>query len=272
MHATRLTGQPETGQTQRFAGLAGDDEGNSDDRPPLLLLHGLTFDRTMWGPALEHLRRIDPGRRILALDLPGHHESTGRWSYDGEAVAVAVHQAVLAAGIHSPVVVGHSYSGILATFYAARFPTRGVVNVDQTLNTAPFAALLHSLAGQLRGPGFAGVWQMMEASMHFELLPAEAQDLLRRTCRPDQDLVLGYWREVLDRSAGELSDLLESELSALRSAAVPYLVVAGHEPEPAYRQWMAEVLPQASMLIWPDSGHFPQLAHPEKFAQCLRAL
>ena len=42
-----------TTTTTRLAGLAADTQGHPDDtRPPLLLLHGLTFDRTMWRPAL----------------------------------------------------------------------------------------------------------------------------------------------------------------------------------------------------------------------------
>jgi len=193
----------------------------------VLLLHGLTFDRSMWQPTLEHLRRIDPGRRILSLDLPGHGESTGHWCYDGEAVGTAVH--VLAAGLHSP-----------------------------------------SVAPQLRGPGFPAVWEMFVASMHFELLPLEAQDLLRATCRPTQDLVLGYWG-ITDGPTKDFTEVLEAELSALRSASVPYHVVAGHEPEPGYREWLAEALPQATISVWPDSGHFPQLAHPDQFAECLKA-
>ena len=31
-----------------LAGLAADDSGEPDARPPLVLLHGLTFDRTLW--------------------------------------------------------------------------------------------------------------------------------------------------------------------------------------------------------------------------------
>ncbi len=255
-----------------LAGMAGERYGEPDDpRPPLVLLHGLTFDRTMWRSTIAELRRLQPDRRILCLDLPGHGESTGNWCYDGEAVGVAVHQAVLAAGLHSPVVVGHSYSGMLATFYAARYPTRGVVNVDQALQIAPFATMLTSMAAELRGPGFPGIWQMLVASMHFELLPAQAQDLLRATCRPTQELVLAYWREILDRPVGELTGLLDAELAALRSASVPYHVFSGHEPEAGYREWLADALPQATMSVWRDSGHFPHLAHPDRFADCLKA-
>jgi Predicted hydrolases or acyltransferases (alpha/beta hydrolase superfamily) len=60
-----------------LAGLAADDYGLSDDRAPLVLLHGLTFDRSLWRPSLAELSRIDPGRRVLALDLPGHGASPG---------------------------------------------------------------------------------------------------------------------------------------------------------------------------------------------------
>src|SRR5690349_21764044 len=38
--------------TGTLAGLAADDYGHADDRAPLVLLHGLTFDRCMWRPAL----------------------------------------------------------------------------------------------------------------------------------------------------------------------------------------------------------------------------
>jgi pimeloyl-ACP methyl ester carboxylesterase len=53
------------------AGMAADLYGSADERPPLVLLHGLTFDRRIWRPVLVHLARLDPGRQILSLDLPG---------------------------------------------------------------------------------------------------------------------------------------------------------------------------------------------------------
>jgi pimeloyl-ACP methyl ester carboxylesterase len=60
--------------TQAACRLAADDDYYGA-RPPLVLLHGLTFGRSLGRPSLAELRRIDPRRRILTLDLPGHGTS-----------------------------------------------------------------------------------------------------------------------------------------------------------------------------------------------------
>ena len=121
-----------------LVGLAGVVDGGPDGRGPLVLLHGLTFDRAMWRPALDALGQIDPGRQVLALDLPGHGGSPAWPRYDIDSVAAAVQQAVTAARFGDPVVVGHSMAAVIATVYAAGYPVRGVVNVDQRLQVAPF--------------------------------------------------------------------------------------------------------------------------------------
>ena len=235
--------------------LAGDDSGSRDRRPPLVLLHGLTFDRRLWNPALARVQQIDPGRRVLALDLPGHGGESPDWSsYDIESVADGVHRAVEQARLESPVVVGHSISAVIATVYAARYPTRGVVNVDQSLQVAPFAGLVQSLADKLRGPDFPTVWAMFAANMQIELLPQSAQDLVRSTSRPQQQLVLGYWRELLDRPTDELVDLAAAALTTMRDAGVPYLIVAGNPLESGYQQWLDEMLPRSKSPSGPEAA------------------
>jgi pimeloyl-ACP methyl ester carboxylesterase len=263
--------EPERSHTQHFAGLAADSYGKADRRPPLVLLHGLTFDRRVWRPVLEELRTIDPRRRVLVLDLPGHGESEDRPSYDMVSVVEAVHQAVQEAGLGAPVIVGHSIAGVIASVYASQHPTRGVINVDQSLQLAPFAQLLQSLADKIRGPGFAAVWPMFAASFHTELLPQTAQDLVLANSHPRQEIVVGYWQEVFDRPIAELIGQSEAGLAVVKAAALPYLIVAGDDLEPGYRRWLEEVLPQATVIVWPRSGHFPHLAHPERFAKCLAA-
>ena len=256
---------------RRFAGLAGDDRGVADERCPLVLLHGLTFDRAMWGPGLSELEALDPHRRVLVLDLPGHGSSPGWESYGVEAVAEAVHRAVQDAGLDAPVVVGHSLAAIVASIYAGRYPASGVVNVDQSMQTAPFAKMLQSMAEQLRGPGFADIWPHILASMHVELLPPDSQVLVRSTCRPDQRLVLGYWSEALERPAEELDEVASQGLAQIRAAGLPYHIVAGAEPDETYKEWLRSRLPQASITVWPGSGHFPHLAEPRRFAEVLSA-
>lgn len=258
--------------TQWIGGLAADSYGDTDHRPPLVLLHGLTFDRTMWRPALAELRRIDPGRRVLSVDLPGHGESPTQASYFLDDVVRLVHRAVEEAQLRSPVLVGHSAGAIAATVYAARYPTSGVVNVDQPLQTAPFAQLLRSQAQRLRGPDYLDVWQMFYASMHVELLPPDAQELLRTTCHPRQDLLLGYWSDILnDRPINELTDRINAELAVLRATDLPYHLVAGTDLDPDYRRLQQEMLPDATITVLPGSGHFPHLRHPQRFAACLEA-
>jgi pimeloyl-ACP methyl ester carboxylesterase len=107
--------------------------------------------------------------------------------------------------------------------------------------------------------------------MHIELLPQTAQQLVQASCQPRQDVILAYWREILDQPISELTGTAATTLAAVRDTAVPYLIIAGADPEPSYRTWLSQALPQAALTVWPTSGHFPHLAHPNRFAQCLAA-
>jgi pimeloyl-ACP methyl ester carboxylesterase len=225
--------------TTLFGDLAGDLTGEPGRTPSLVLLHGLTFDRTSWHPVLAELTVRDPGRPVLALDLPGHGESPPWPGYDLEPIADAVHRAVTGAGLSPPVLAGHSAGGVIATIYAARYPAAGVVNVDQPLQVEPFARLVRSLAGPLRRPGFAQVWEQFEASMGIGLLPQDRQELLRsqllaepaRWASAIRSMVARSVRVTLIRArsaSGEASRLrpaspaarLSSAVSACRSASI----------------------------------------------------
>lgn len=130
-------------------------EGQADGRPPLVLLHGPAFDRSTWQPALAELCVADPGRQVLALDLPGHGDSPPLRRYDIDSVLAAVHEAVRWTRLDSPVVVGHAMAAVIATAYAARYPARGIVNVNQWLRAEPPEAPGTWVADEIRGGGFA---------------------------------------------------------------------------------------------------------------------
>ena len=257
--------------TTTFGELVADRSGSPDGRPPLVLLHGLTFNRTTWRPVLDELDAIDPSREVIALDLPGHGASKSLGDHDAESVVAAIHGAVSAANLEAPVVVGHSISAVFATLYAALHPTTGVVTVDQTLRVGPFATLVKSLDARLRGPEFEQTWAMFADSMHAELLPPPAEALVRATSRPDQQVFLEYQRELLEVPTAELEGRVHLLFAVLRAAGRPYSAVAGDGFSDDERAWLLERLPHATITVWPGTGHFPHLAHPRRFAELLAA-
>ncbi|TDC37117.1 alpha/beta hydrolase [Micromonospora sp. 15K316] len=257
---------------RRFGGLAADSYGADGGRPPLVLVHGLTYDRSQWGPTVRELAALDPDRRVLALDLPGHGESAGRDTYQVGDVADAIHEAVTEAGLDRPVMAGHSIGGALVTIYAARHPTRGVVNVDQPLLLGPFGELLRRNEPVLRSAEYLQVWESLLAGMGIDQLPPAAQELVRTATTPRQDLLLGYWNEILVTADEAFVAQRVRELERIRSLGIPYHYVAGSEPSPRYRQWLESVLPDVSIDVLPGGGHFPHLADPAALARIIASV
>lgn len=257
-------------RSARYAGLAADDQGRSDLRPPLVLLHGLTFDRQMWRTALAELESIDPGRRAIALDLPGHGDSLDAPSYMLEAVVEQVHAAVEAAGLGAPVVVGHSAAAGMAFLYGVTHASRGVVAVEGTLRVGAFASMAKAMEPLLRGPGFDEAFGRITAkTFGLDEVAADVRDFVVATSKPRQDIVLGYWQALFQLSPQELDAMVAQGAAAIRASGLPYVSVLGHDPSPDDVAWIGSNMPDMRVEVWPHSGHFPQLAHPRRFAELL---
>jgi pimeloyl-ACP methyl ester carboxylesterase len=256
--------------SRSYAGLVADDLGRSDERPPLVLLHGLTFDRRMWRPALTELETIDAGRRVLALDLPGHGDSPDSTSYTIEALVERIHAAVIEAELEAPVIVGHSAAAGTATVYAATHPSRGVVSVEGTIHVGAFAGMAQSMEPLLRGAGFPDVWGRISANaFRLDEVTPEVKGFVLATSQARQEIVLGYWQDLFERTPDDLDAWVVRGAAAIRAAGVPYVTVVGHDPSPDDVAWVMANLPEARTLVWPNSGHFPHLAHPRRFAELL---
>ncbi|MCA2211572.1 alpha/beta fold hydrolase [Jidongwangia harbinensis] len=229
-----------------------------------VLLHGLTYDHRQFGPLVRELTAMAPGCPIRALDLPGHGAAPPREEYRLAGVAAAVHDQVPPGT--TPVLVGHSIGAVLATAYAARYPVRAVLNLDQPLLTGPFGAAVRTAEPVLRSPRWRQVWDGFVAGMGVTGLPPAARDLVETATDPRQDLLLGYWAEILDSTDEELTAAREAELRELRDRGVGYHWVTGSEPPAAYRRWLVAALPAAEITVLPG-GHFPHLAYPADVAR-----
>jgi pimeloyl-ACP methyl ester carboxylesterase len=247
--------------TRREAGLAYERHGTGT---PVVFLHGLTFDRTSWRPIVD---RAGDGIESVLVDLPGHGDTPGPPPPTLDALAEGIHQLVLALEIERPLLVGHSMSGALAFVYAARFPTCGVLDVDQGLDIQPFAALVRRMEPALRGDGFAQAFQPFEESIGVASLPEEIRGPIVTRRQVQQDTVLGYWQQIFQSDPAELQARIDETLALVD---VPVLALFGRPLADEDRARLAQ-LPNARVEEWPGLGHMLHLAEPDRFADLLRA-
>jgi pimeloyl-ACP methyl ester carboxylesterase len=246
--------------TDLQAGLAYDIEGTGT---PVIFLHGLTLGRRTWRPVIDQL---DGSVASIAIDLPAHGDSGGEPA-PLEAVAERIHQLLQTLGVERPVVVGHSMGAGIAGLYASRHPARGVVLVDQATEILPFAQMLHQVAPMLRGPAFGQVWPNIENSLGLDLIPEPTRSLVLDTHTVNQDVVLGYWDQVLTTEPAELQAWIDDKAAGIQ---IPCLAVFGRPATDGERERLSR-LPDAQIEEWPGDGHFVHLVDPGRFAARLRA-
>ncbi|MCS5524732.1 alpha/beta hydrolase [Curtobacterium flaccumfaciens pv. oortii] len=244
--------------------LAFDDTGRRDG-PAVVLLHGLTFDRTTWAPIVE---RIAGRYRVITFDLPAHGE-TGGIPASNFLIACQVHTQLDELGVASPVVVGHSMSGTIAALYGAHFPVAGIVSVDQVPDIRPLVPLASSMTRSLSAAEFAAAFAPMQASMHLEELPTASRLLVEeaqaRNARPAT--VFGYWDQLL---GGDVDDLQAAIDNDLRRITAPMLAVFGHHLDEGERAFLeTRITADLEIVELDGAGHFVHLARPAEFVETL---
>jgi pimeloyl-ACP methyl ester carboxylesterase len=117
---------------------------------PVLLLHGLLFDRTMWWPVAAELATECT---VIAPDLPGHGQTPPRSDYSLERIAADLAGLVHGLQLHrAPIVVGHGTAAWLAVAFADAYATHCVLTLDE-----PSGALPGTVDGLLGAAGLAAV-------------------------------------------------------------------------------------------------------------------
>jgi len=102
-------------------GQVGFVEQGGGGRTPIIFLHGVGSDKSVWRPQLEHFAR---SRRALAFDYPGYGESAFVEGATRDDFAAAILAAMDALGIGKAHICGLSLGGVVAIALNAAAPDR----------------------------------------------------------------------------------------------------------------------------------------------------
>ncbi len=235
--------------------------------PPLVLVHGITDDLASWDPLVGPLSR---SHTVVRYDQRGHGASSRTPPYELERLAADLVELVTDLGLDRPVLVGHSLGGLVVTAAAAAVAATAVVNVDQPLALADMAALVGTLADDLRSPErfhptlgaiFAGMMGEADAEVR-----SRVEGLVARA---DPEVVLGVWSPLFESTPEELDRRVDEILAGV---TMPYVSVHGADPGGAYLSWLGDRVRDLRVEIRDGAGHFVHLVHPDDLVALVEAL
>lgn len=249
----------ETGVTLHYA-EQGDPRGE-----PLVPLHGLSDSWFSYSPLLPLL---PPHLHAYALSLRGHGDS-GRpeTGYGPSDFAADVLAFMDAQGLAEAAVVGHSLGSFvaqrLALAHPERVPRLVLIGSAATLlneGTAALGEVFRTLTDPVP-PEFVREFQ---ESTIYHPVPAT---FLETVVAESLKLPAHVWRETW---AGFAEVDHAAQLAALET---PTLIVWGEQDEVFSREdqeRLAATLPQATLEVYPETGHALHWERPERFARDLR--
>ncbi|WP_410487517.1 alpha/beta fold hydrolase [Acinetobacter sp. SAAs470] len=97
-------------------------EGGTQQKPTILLLHGLSGNRDSWNKVAQYLT---PHYHVIIPDLPTNYDAQISDTFDASVPHVSSKLRQFAEAIHiehNLHIAGHSLGGSIATFYASQYP------------------------------------------------------------------------------------------------------------------------------------------------------
>lgn len=201
--------------------------------PPLVLLHGLTSDRSTWGRTAPDLAAV--GYRVLALDQRGHGGSTRTETYSFEEMRDDLREFADALGLGRLALGGHSMGGVVAELFAERSPGR-----------------------------LTGLFVM-------DSPPPEGESAPDPGPRPDGSLPYDW--AVVPAICAQLGRPDPAWWTRLPAITCPALVIGGGSTSPIPQDLlakMAKLLPDATLVTIEGAGHRVHHTRPTQFLDAVR--
>jgi 2-succinyl-6-hydroxy-2,4-cyclohexadiene-1-carboxylate synthase len=253
--------------------------GSDGSAPPLLLLHGFSGSSESWGGPI--LDRLSIGRRVIAVDLPGHGESDvpaepGRFAFAAIVADLADLLDVLE--VASAVWVGYSMGGRLALGAGLFLPDRvsrlvlesaspGLPTEQERTERRSSDELLARRIESSEIGAFVREWEDIPLfATQRKLAPKVRAELRSRRMTNRPEALAACLRGL---GVGMQPSLWE----ALEHVAAPTLLIAGERDRKFVRtnERMLQALPDARLELISKAGHAVHLEQPEAWLSAVES-
>ena len=225
---------------------------------PILFLHGVGSDKSVWAPQLAHFGQQ---RRAVALDYPGYGESEPIDAATRDDFAAACLAAMDALSIEAAHICGLSLGGVIAIAMYALAPARcaSLILADS------FAVHPDGQAIYDRSVAASNAMPMAElaAARAPLLLGVAASD----TLKADVIATMGRIDPAAYRLGAEAVWLADQRARA-ESIKAPTLILVGDEDmitPPALSEQLAALIAGSRVEIINRAGHLANVEQPEMF-------
>lgn len=251
---------------------------------PVIMIHG--SDGTLFNFKRSIFDLVSHEYRAIAFDRPGHGYSE---ALNGQPLTIpfnagVIRDAVHQLGITRPIVVGYSYGGGVALRWAIDHPDEIAALV--LISPAGFPER-HLLSGFAYVAGIPLIGPALVNTMFVPIAEPQAAIWARRAFRPDPlppdilDSVKAYslrpWQfaafaEEMRHFNGDLA----AQANAYGQITVPVAILAGEDDilltvsKQAAR--LSGILPQATLKIFPHTGHEVHYKYREETLAAIRAV
>lgn len=240
-------------------GKIGVVERGSGARTPIIFLHGVGSDKSVWRPQLKH---FGSARRALAFDYPGYGESDVIEAATRDEFAEAILSAMDALDIDSAHVCGLSLGGVIAIAMHALAPERcASLIIADSFAVHPDGRAIYerSLAAShdMRGLAQARVGALLASED--TTIRSEVIDTMSR----------------VDPAAyriGAEAVWLADQTDRAAAIRVPTLVICGDlDPvtPPALSEELVRLVPGSRLEIIPGASHLANLDNPAEFNRAI---
>jgi 3-oxoadipate enol-lactonase len=237
--------------------------------PPIVLLHSLALDRSMWQPLVDEL---GDDYKVISLDLRGHGASTTDGSFSIEDMADDVAETLEELGHDRATIVGLSMGGCVAQALAIRHP--GLVGALGLLDTTAWY-----------GPDAPRKWaerastarqQGMRSLSQFQLDRWFSSDFIRDNPERTDHLLNIFAANDIDSYAAACQAMGNFDArAALNEISIPTVVIVGElDPAttPEHAIDIAARIPGSILQVLPGAKHLTPVEHPAEVANRLRSL